>query len=127
MTAVTKVPAASQDQAAQDAVEIAERGVDRWFNSVITSSRAHQHGSVFQFLLEETFEAVSEALHREHVADHGKIERTDHDTPRVLAMEAGYLVGVQVGLRIRVENRGRDCLVVWTNDGELSVAVADPH
>ena len=73
--------------------------VQKWFDDLMTSRDVLAFPDDGQF----SFEDIEKALTREHEIEHGKI-RPDQDLiPLEIASEAGYLVGVQVGLRLRGE------------------------
>ena len=84
--------------------EIARRAVDEWIGNAATSlwssARWDQHESE---VLERATTEVLEVLKARWIARHGSIEgETDEAINReILGMEAGFLVGVQLGLRLR--------------------------
>ena len=77
--------------------QVAVEAVERWFQHV-TSTFYESDG---EGKLIEAFDAVSQALEAEYVAQHGPIADDDTGRESLLDQEAGYMVGVQVGLRLR--------------------------
>ena len=84
--------------------EIAARAVDAFFSNAATALyHLTSDREELSEALERGAEEVLEVLKAGFVARHGSIEaNTDEAINReMLGMEAGYLVGVQVGLRMR--------------------------
>lgn len=85
--------------------QIAREAVEEWHSTVIedrdalyTSSHA---ASTSSRRIDSAFDAIENFLEAEHVKGHGPIE-PDDDLQRVMfGRDAGYLIGVQVGLRLR--------------------------
>jgi hypothetical protein len=79
--------------------------VEQWFDSLLASKEVFTQGSVFQaFNMQEAFTEVKDALDREDCAsiNRGGEPKFDADSGDEDAFcEAGYLIGVQVGLRLR--------------------------
>jgi hypothetical protein len=78
---------------------LAARLVDDWFESLLATREVFTVGSIHSRLTETAFEQVQDAVERAHVAGHGPL--SDDVEHEMIAMEAGYLLGVQVGLRLR--------------------------
>lgn len=86
-----------------DPRQMAVAGVQEWFNSLLEHDMALSHGSVYAVTLEDKFEEIERALIAEHEREQGKpTEEGDEDfVAAVFGRTAGYLIGVQVGLRLR--------------------------
>jgi hypothetical protein len=78
---------------------LAARVVGEWFESVLATREVFTVGSIHSRLTETAFEQVQDAVERAHIAAHGPV--SDEAEHEMIAMEAGYLLGVQVGLRLR--------------------------
>ena len=81
--------------------KLAAKAVQNWYDSLIESAEAHTHGGIFQVTLDKAFDDVERALRVEYEKDHGTIKEDQDGVDPYLAREAGYLIGVQVGLRLR--------------------------
>ena len=80
---------------------LAEKAATEWLEYVVTDRLGLGWRCESEFDGDASFEAVFEALKREHIAQHGPI-KPDQDSVEIdLGIEAGYLIGVQVGLRLR--------------------------
>jgi hypothetical protein len=87
---------ADPSQALTDPRRIAEKIVADWFAGLLEST----DGFVNPSHDEAVIDAVANALEAQHVGLHGPID-PDSGIMEMLEREAGYLVGVQVGLRLR--------------------------
>ena len=85
----------------RDPRQMAVEAVQKWHGSLIDGPEAHYSGSVYQVTLDQAFDDVTDALEAEHVADHGPITPDQDAVREMLGRSAGYLIGVQVGLRLR--------------------------
>lgn len=95
----------SRKKSNTDPRALAVTAVQDWYNELITSSCATSEGQDASSTLEYQFAAVQEALEAEYIREHAP-DRTSTDEDRAMlseicAREAGYLIGVQVGLRLR--------------------------
>jgi hypothetical protein len=87
----------------QSPSKLAAQCVDEWYDSLLQSSESLMVGSVFQVTLESAFNKVLQSCLQMHIAEHGPItEDVEGATEQICAQEAGYLIGVQVGLRLRL-------------------------
>jgi hypothetical protein len=82
-----------------DARQIARDVVSEWANQLVATAESHTVGGVYQIGLESLFDRLQEALEAEHSKEYGPI--TDAAGHTLMARETGYLIGVQVGLRLR--------------------------
>jgi hypothetical protein len=81
-------------------VAIARESVRRWFDSLLTTKDPYQHVRLdHDFTAENAFAHVESALEEDYRAQYGdeNLDAMRED----FAREAGYLIGVQVGLRLR--------------------------
>lgn len=99
MPKATKKPEARQPEARQ----IAAEAVQMWCNSFTRTWLSHLDGHVSQRSLGDVFDVVERALKDEYVAKYGPVdaEDPDYEGDEIFAREAGYLIGVQVGMRLR--------------------------
>jgi hypothetical protein len=79
---------------------LAARVVERYFQAMMTDREFMNDGSIEANHLDAVFEEVSDLLEAEHVKQHGPIKRDDDLTRWAIGMEAGYIVGVQIGMRL---------------------------
>lgn len=79
---------------------IAITAVQAWFNH-LTGTVDSVTDSDNRVTLESAFDDVTAALEAEHIAQFGPIEPNDDVVMEMIGRETGYLVGVQVGLRLR--------------------------
>jgi hypothetical protein len=106
MTATTKGPDyRSHRRHHMRAVEIARKAVDRLFVGLLTDRNAvNLDWSPTEIEgVDKSFERVFNELERAEAALTGSQPPNEDDDPRydVTSIEAGYLVGVQVGYRMR--------------------------
>jgi hypothetical protein len=82
-----------------------------WFAQLLETKEAFSAGSVYQAGegLENGFAAVQKALECEDIKIHGEPRKDDERSVRQerCAGEAGYLIGLQIGLRLRNVDGGR--------------------
>ena len=83
--------------------QLAQQEVAQLFNAaVIDRGTFNADGDPLPLRrFEEACEQVSDLLEAEHVREYGPIDKLDDGTQQSIHMSAGYLVGVQVGLRLR--------------------------
>lgn len=84
------------------AAQIAAQSVAEWHAGFLSSSSAYVWPD--SEAPDDVLERVQDALQREHIAKHGPLK---DEVRLMLAQEAGYLLGVQVGLRLRAEGGAR--------------------
>lgn len=103
------MPATKKAPPVVDPRKLAVEMVQEWYESLLASGEAHTHGSIYQVTLDNGFIAVQEALEAEHEKEHGKMPPPEDGSVEreIIAQEAGYLIGVQVGLRLRSAGGGR--------------------
>jgi hypothetical protein len=91
------------------AAELAAQRVAEWYASLLYSNGALLQGHAYQISFDHVFTEVQEALTREYVAECSHMGDPDEDIVAVtnLAQEAGYLIGLQVGLRLRADGGAR--------------------
>lgn len=86
----------------QSAAELAAAIVQDHFDWMLTTPQVFTQGSVYETrLTERAFDEVKAVVLREYIDDHGTPEPGDDLVDEFCAQEAGYLIGVQVGLRLR--------------------------
>jgi hypothetical protein len=78
-------------------VQIAADGVENYFRAIMTTRDAVISG-LTDIDLDDVFRHVECAIERDYVAEHGP---SKDDWSATFAADAAYLVGVQVGLRLR--------------------------
>lgn len=78
----------------QSSSELAAKIVGKWFHTVTLTTDGFTQDAL-------TFDPVQDAVMREYVRDHGPVKPGEDLVDRMCAQEAGYLIGVQVGLRLR--------------------------
>lgn len=83
-----------------DPRQMAVDAVEKWFTGLLSTSDAVTDAGN-QPTLESAFDEVTAALEFEHVAQHGPITPDQDVVMEMIGREAGYLIGVQVGLRLR--------------------------
>ena len=81
--------------------KLAQRGVERLFQELTDTSEAFADARNSIGPIEDLITEVNDAIEREHIQKHGPIEPDEDIAREILGREAGYLVGVQVGLRLR--------------------------
>ncbi len=82
---------------------LAAKRVQEWFDNIVSTADALATSDFeSEVLLGNAFIEVQEILRREHDEAHGPPEPTSVAVvDGMMAREAGYLIGVQVGLRLR--------------------------
>lgn len=85
----------------QEAHELAADIVQDWFETRLTTRDVFTQGSIFQRLTEASFDEVQDAVKADYVRTHGPVTDSDDLVDEMCAQEAGYLIGVQVGVRLR--------------------------
>ncbi len=86
-----------------DPRKLAIRLVDEWFDAITSSHDGHNSTYTRGQQLSDAFGNVEVALEAEELAEYGAAS-DDEDAAirkRIASTEAGYLIGVQVGLRLR--------------------------
>ena len=87
---------------AKNPQEIATAAVQRWFTDMVGSGDTLTSGDYdVSGPISQAYEEIELILEDRHVQQYGPI-RPDQDLTRLMfGRESGYLVGVQVGLRLR--------------------------
>lgn len=96
-----RAAAAAKPKATTDPHAIAHVAVDRFFQAMIASRDATAEGCWSTASLDQAFIETQDAVKAAYVREHGPIKDGDDLVDEQCAQEAGYLVGVQVGLRLR--------------------------
>jgi hypothetical protein len=82
--------------------QIAAAAVEQWFHDVVGSTDALTSADYDENgLIAEAYDEIERLLEAEYVRQHGPIKPEDNTALVVFAREAGHLIGVQVGLRLR--------------------------
>ena len=97
---------AKTSQKPQDPRKVAARVVQEWFDELCSSSDAFNDGTNAQTLQANLICEVQEAV---KAADRDPLIGHDSDAVQdeIYAREAGFLVGVQLGLRLRAAGGAR--------------------
>jgi hypothetical protein len=86
-----------------DPRQMAVDAVQEWHDAIIQSTEAHNPESIYNVSLDQAFSEVTDALIAEERAEDREEEDAELREIRQqsCARTAGYLIGVQVGLRLR--------------------------
>lgn len=91
-------------------VDVARHQVDQWFESLLETDQVFTAGSIYQAEMGEAFDIVQEAVKRADYAERPNAKPSVEDElaeVEAFARTAGYLIGVQVGLRLRAAGGAR--------------------
>jgi hypothetical protein len=87
---------------AKDPRRMAVAVVQEHFDNMMTTSDTYIEAGYLVSPIDAAFDAIENALEAEAVKRQGKPIDPDEDVElRMISREAGYLIGVQVGLRLR--------------------------
>jgi len=89
----------------KDPRQLAHDAVEKWFDSLSASPLSLMHGTIYSVTLEAAFDEVIDAIEQEHRAERTTVAAVEPADREAFATEAGYLIGVQVGLRLRAHAR----------------------
>ncbi len=82
----------------KDPRQMADEAVQRWFDAMLESADVFMAGGCYFVDLFEEMDAIQNALEAE---DGRPVADDDADAHEMSAREAGYLIGVRVGMRLR--------------------------
>jgi hypothetical protein len=86
----------------KDPRRMAAEAVREYFQRMVTDCEAFNPDFSDSRVIDEAFEQIEDVIEAAFVKERGKSLRPDEDLyPRQFSREAGYLIGVQVGLRLR--------------------------
>ncbi len=94
-----KAPSKAEDRLT--AAELARQEVEAWFEAIVEEQETliAGDGNIPMERLDKAFDTVLKKLEEEH--EPRITDKTDSMTVALVGVRAGYLIGIQVGLRLR--------------------------
>ena len=101
----TSKPIEARKPATKDPRAIARTAADEYFAALLNNPDLGEAFDEMASPLDGALEEIINLLEAEHVKQHGPITSDADVTYEMIGRETGYLVGVQVGLRLRGDRR----------------------